>query len=215
MPKANPGGIGEKKINLAMVRPAVRAGKISSPINANNLILAFVLAACVLSLAVYGEESREHDVGSGPEDWWIGYPDQHSNAGSEVDHPSWALDPLEEKAAIILIHRTGCPACLKQDEAIRKVLGDLGDDATYLDVLSDDDFEKAWEGLIVYYPSGDPSVDPLFVPLTVVLTLVPATDGGAEVAWHSIIGWSGEGSVRSYLNDAIALYDDNSEGWVR
>lgn len=200
---------GEKKINLVIVQPVVRAGKISS-INAKSLALAFVLAACVLSPAVYGQESREHDLGSGPEDWWIAYPDQHSNAGSEVDHPSWALDPLEEKAVIILIHRTGCPACLKQEEAIRKALGDLGDDATYLDVLSDDDLEKAWEGLVVYDPGGDPA----YVPLTVLLTLVPGTDG-SEIAWHSIIGWSGEGWVRSYLNDAIALYDDNSEGWVR
>ena len=85
----------------------------------------------------------------------------------------------------------------------------------YIDLLTDSGEEKAWVGLYVYYPSGDPSVDRIFVPVTAFLTLVPGTSVDADVAWHSLVGYSGERKIRSYLNDAIALHDENSAKWDR
>jgi len=189
----------------------VGVGKILSPINAKNLALTFILAACILSFAASGEGGLGHSIGSGPEDWWIAYPAQHSNAESAVGHPSWALDPLAEKPVIVLIHLTNCHACISQEADIKKVLGDLGDDVTYIDVLADSELEKGWTGLDVYDPSGNPRL----VPLTVFLTLAPGPDGNATVGWHSALGYRGEGWIRSYLNDAIALHDENSASWDR
>lgn len=174
------------------------------------LTLTVILAICILVPGASGDGSPVHAIGSGPEDWWTAYPDQHSEAGSAVDHPSWALDPLEEKPAIILIHLTDCPACSSQETDIREVLGDLGDEVAYVDVLAEDDLEKTWTALDIYDPIGDPRL----VPVTVFLTLAPGT-GDAEVAWHSAVGHRGEGWIRSHLNDAIALYEESSEGGGR
>lgn len=185
---------------------ATGAGTLSS-IDAINLALAVILAAHLGGPAM-GESVLAHTIGSGPEDWWIEYPDQHPNAGSVVDHPTWALDPLEEKPLIMLIHSSGCSACIKQEEDIQEVLRDLGDDVSYLDVLYDDDIDKTWTALEIYDPTGDPGN----VPVTVLLTLAPGDDGDLEVAWHSYLGSRGEERIRSYLNDAIVLYEENSEG---
>jgi len=179
------------------------------------LTLTFILASGVLGPVASAEESANHTIGPGLEEWWITYPDQRSKAGSAVDHPSWALDLLEEKPVMIFIHRNNCPACVRQEDDIEKVLKDLGDDVAYLDLLIDSGDEEAWAGLNVYYPSGDPSIDRIFVPVTVVLTLVPGSEGGAEVAWHSAVGYGGERWIRSYLNDAIVLYNENSVDWDR
>ncbi len=189
-----------------------------SSIKARNLAaltLTFILAAGVLGPVAFAEEGAEHTIGPGPEEWWIAYPDQHSKAGSAVDHPSWALDLLKEKPVMMLIHKTNCPACVRQEADIKKVLRDLGDDVAYLDLLTDGGDEKTWAGLDIYYPSGDPSVDRIFVPVTVVLTLVSGPSGDVEIGWHSGVGYSGERWIRSYLNDAIALHADNSANWDR
>ncbi len=191
-------------------------GKILSSIKAKNLAaltLTFILATSILSPIASASVGAEHTMGSGPEEWWTEYPDQHSKAGSAVDHPPWALDLLKEKPVIIFIHRNNCPACVEQEADIKKVLAD--DEVAYIDLLTDSGEEKAWVGLYVYYPSGDPSVDRIFVPVTAFLTLVPGTSVDADVAWHSLVGYSGERKIRSYLNDAIALHDENSAKWDR
>jgi len=182
-----------------------------SPIKAKNLALTFILAACVLGPAASVDGGQEHPVGSGPEDWWIAYPDQHLKAGSTVGHPTWALDPLKEKPVMILIHSSGCFHCISQEAEIKKVLGDLGNDLTYLDVLAERDFERAWTGLEIYDPGGSPRL----IPVTVFLTLVAGPDGDAEVAWHSAIGHKDERWIRSYLSDAIALHGENFARWDR
>jgi hypothetical protein len=184
---------------------------ILSPIKAENLGLTLILAACLLCPAAFGDGGPLRVVGSGPENWWIEYPYQHLNAGSAVGHPSWALDALKERPVIMLIHKNGCHTCARQEAEIRKILGGLGDDVTYADVLFENDWEKGWKALEVYDPGGDPAL----VPVTVFLTLAPAPDGNATIAWHSVVGYRSEGWIISYLNDAIALHHDNSAGWER
>ena len=177
-----------------------------------SLALVFFLAVSVLGAAAE-EAVFEHPIGSGPEDWWITYPDQHSYAGSSVEHPSWALDPLEERPVMILFHSSHCAACVQQEAAIMRVLGALGDEVAYQDVLTESEYEKGWGGLLVYYPQGDPRTDPIYVPLTVFLTLGPGPGGGTEVVWHSAVGSTGERRIRSYLSDAVARYDEASRSW--
>ncbi len=186
-----------------------------SPTNAKNLAaltLTFILATSILGPVTSAEGGVEHPTGPGPDEWWIAYPDQHSKAGSAVDHPSWALDALKDKPVMMLIHKINCPACVRQEADIKKVLGELGDEVTYEDLLTDNGGEEIWEGLYTYDPNGGVMT---YVPVTVFLTLVPGSEGNAEVAWHSAVGWSGERWVRSYLNDAIALHDENSAKWDR
>lgn len=179
--------------------------------NLAALTLTFILATSIFGPIASAEEGAEHTIGPGSEEWWVAYPDQHSNAGSTVDHPFWALDPLAEKPVIVLIHLTNCNACISQEADIKKILRDLGDDVTYIDVLADSELEKGWMGLDIYDPSGNPRL----VPLTVFLTLAPGPDGNATVGWHSALGYRGEGWIRSYLNDAIVLHDENSASMGR
>jgi hypothetical protein len=193
----------------------VGVGKILSSIKAKNLTsltLTFILLTSILFPVVSASGGAEHPVGSGPKEWWIEYPAQHSNAGSAVDHPSWALDLLEEKAVLVFIHKNNCPSCAVQEPDIKKVLEELGDETAYRDLLIDNGDQKAWEGINIYDPNGGVMT---YVPVTIFLTLVSGPSGEAEVAWHSVTGYSGERQIRSYLNDAIALYEENSAKWDR
>lgn len=172
----------------------------------DGVTLMVVLGVTLLFLANTGAGG---DGGAGPDSqgWWIGYPDHHSRAGSPVDHPSWALEPLEEKPVLILVHTANCPACKRQEAGVKKVLRDLGDGVVYVDVMADSDHQKAWDGLVIYDPTGNPRL----VPLTVYLTLVPGPEG-AQVAWQSAVGYQGEGWIRSRLDDAIRLHARGSGG---
>ena len=186
-----------------------------SSIKAKNLAaltLTFILATSILGPVASASVEPVNPVGSGPEEWWTEYPDQHSEAGSAVDHPSWALDLLEEKPLIVFVHKNNCPACVRQEADIKKVLAKLGDEVAYTDLLIDSGDQKAWAGLAIYDPEGGIMT---YVPVTVFLTLVPGTNVDADVAWHSVVGYSGERKIRSYLNDAIALHDENSAKWNR
>lgn len=166
------------------------------------------MAILVVFLLAFAACGARGDGGAGqvPEGWWIGYPDHHSRAGSPVDHPSWALEPLEEKPVIVFIHKIGCPSCIRQEAGINKALADLGDEVAYVDILADDQHQRAWAGLVIYDPAGSPGL----VPLTAILTLVPGQEG-TQVVWQSAIGYLGEGWVRHRLNEAIRLHSENSE----
>lgn len=195
-----------KKINLMMVMYPVGDVTALSPTKPEDMadlgLWAFLVAS-VLVFAVPGAGS-DGGAGWGPEGWWIGYPDRHPIAGSAVEHPSWALEPLNETPVIILVHLTNCPACKRQEADLKKVLADLGDEVAYVDLLYERDPEKSWAGLALYDPAGSPRT----VPLTVFLTRVFGVDG-SEVAWQSAIGYQGERWIRSHLVEAIRLYAGN------
>jgi ABC-type sugar transport system substrate-binding protein len=69
---------------------------------------AFSMAGFVMTDTALSEDwdsySPAHAVGSGDDDWWTAYPDQHEASGSAVEHPDWVLDALKEKPVLILIH---------------------------------------------------------------------------------------------------------------
>ncbi|MDF0589989.1 hypothetical protein [Candidatus Methanocrinis natronophilus] len=171
-----------------------------------HLRYAVVVGVAFLFLAT-AAAGGNGGAGAGPEGWWIYYPDHHSRAGYIVDHPIWALGPLEEKPVIIFIHRIGCSSCIWQEAGIHKALGDLGDEVAYVDILADNQHQKAWEVLVLYDPTGNPRL----VPLTVYLTLVPGPEG-SQVAWRSAVGHQGDGLIRSILDDAILLHARGSGG---
>jgi len=197
-----------EKLYLIMANPPLGADKTISPKRCKkfaDLRSAVILVVCLLAFAACGA-GGDGGAGPVPEGWWIGYPDHHQKPGSPVDHPTWALEPLEEKPVIIFIHRIGCPSCIRQDAVIHKVLGDLGDEVAYVDILADNQHQKAWDGLVIYDPGGRPGL----VPLTAILTLVPGPEG-TQVAWQSATGYLAEGWVRSRLDDAIRLHSGKSE----
>ena len=179
--------------------------------------LAALIVGTILAAGFFGVISavNAYSVGSDDADWWIEYPDQHSDSGSEVEHPEWVLEELEEGPIIVLIHSSGCPACIKQEADIEKVLNDVGDNIIYNDLLMESDY-KAYQTADIYEPTGEAkNSSRYYVPVTVLMTLVPDSNGSVEVGWHSYTGYGGESLIRSYVDDAIDLYEDNSDGWKR
>lgn len=178
---------------------------ISHPVKIKScvLILGIVVAASIVASAA------ERSVGTGPDDWWTVYPDQHPNAGSEVDHPPWVLDRLKDKPILILDHSTNCEACIDQENAALVVMEDYGDDIAYENLISGSGDFRAEELFEVYDPDGGKQ----YVPLTIVLTLVEGPDGKVVVGWQSAEDATGVDWLRSLVRDAIELHGENVGGW--
>lgn len=179
-----------------------------------TFLIGVILATGTLGLISSGQSemslSSVQSTGPGADDWWIDYPDQHPDPGSEVDHPEWVLDTLEDGPVLILDHSTNCIPCIDQEDDAESVLEDLGDDKiSYFNIISDGSDIRAYELLDVYDPDGGVS----YIPITIVVTLVQNSDGDVVVGWHSVVGATGEEWIRSYAEDAISYYQENSDDW--
>lgn len=172
------------------------------------LVLSAILVAFSVSL-VASVSATEYSVGSGSEDWWTVYPDQHDDAGSEVDHPQWILDLLADRPVLILDHSTNCEPCLDQESYVEAVMEDYGDEVAYENLITGVGNSRADMLFDIYDPNGVKAT----MPLTVLLTLVE-DDGEVVVGWHSMEDTAGgEELVRALVEDAIDYYDENVDDW--
>lgn len=143
-------------------------------------------------------------VGGGDDDWWITYPRMNPLSGNEVPHASWALDALQSKPVFIFLQKEQCPACALQRRILDGLLdGYLGDIAYFdIDALRD---RRAFD-MIAYDPDGGVGT----IPLIVILTWVVDSQGQVQVGWHSTEEVVGDDRLRSYLDDALAQFRQNS-----
>ena len=181
-----------------------------------DFIALFVLVAMVFS-AIAGLALSEdwnsykpvHALGSGENDWWTTFPDQHSNAGSFVKHPTLVLDTLQEKPVFMLVHTSYCKDCVAQIANINKVLDSYRNDLKYDDILGEGSgLKEATDLLTVYSPIGIPHV-----PTTIFITLIKGSDGKVDVAWHSVEGLMSEDQIKAYVKDSIYYYQQNIAAW--
>ena len=168
------------------------------------LVAGFVLATGLVAIV----SAAEYSVGSGPDDWWISYPDQSPASGSDVIHPDWVLDALEDKPVLIYAH-LGCSYCKPQTDAVNEIVDEYGDDIEFYDISADGSDERSGEALAAYDPNGGTST----VPLTAIVTLVSGEDGEAEVAWHSTEEVTGKEWIGEYVEDAVDYHEENVESW--
>lgn len=175
------------------------------------MVFGVFLATGILITATLAESDTEYLVGSEDDDWWITYPDQHPNAGFEVDHPQWIIDALVDQPIIILDHSSGgCKACVYQESYVDAVLEDYDKDIAYYNMIAGVGEFEAEELFDIYDPDGGAS----YVPLTIVLTLVQDPEDEIVVGWHSVEDdKGGEDLVRYYVEDAIMYYEDNRDDW--
>lgn len=168
------------------------------------------LAAWVILVAglVAVVSAAEYPVGSEPDDWWITYPDQSPASGSDVNHPDWVLDALQDKPVLIYAHLE-CDYCVPQTEAINEILDEYGNEIEFYEIAADGSDERIAEAFEAYDPDGGTSN----VPLTVIITLVPGEDGRAEVAWHSTEKVTGKGWIEERVEDAIDYHEENVGDW--
>jgi len=172
---------------------------------------AFSMAGFVMTDTALSEDwdsySPAHAVGSGDDDWWTAYPDQHEDSGSAVEHPDWVLDALKDKPLLVLVHSSNCVPCLAQTPRIKTAVGSYSSDLKYYDVLAEgSSIEKAISILDVYDPYGGAQ----YVPTTIFITLAKGPDGTVDVAWHSEIDAMSPERIDAYVKDAIYYYKQNS-----
>jgi thiol-disulfide isomerase/thioredoxin len=173
-----------------------------------NKLAALVAGVVLAAGLVASVTAAEYSVGFGSDDWWTSYPDQSPASGSDVNHPDWVLDALEDKPVLVYAH-LGCSYCKPQTDAVNEIMDEYGDDIEFYDISADGSDERSQEALAAYDPNGGTSL----VPLTVILTLVPGEDGGAEVAWHSTEEVTGKGWIAEYVEDAIDYHKENVGDW--
>ena len=155
--------------------------------------------------------SPAYEVGSGDDDWWTAYPDQHEASGSAVEHPDWVLDALKEKPVLILIHSSNCKPCLTQVPRIETAVASLGGDLKYYDMLAEGSgIQKAINILDVYNPAGGAQ----YVPTTTFITLAKGPDGAVDVAWHSEIDAISQEKIDAYVKDSIYYHKQNAAAWT-
>ena len=168
----------------------------------------FAIAILAICMAASGSSSSEHSIGSGNEDWWITYPSQSPESGSEVNHPLWVLDALKTNPVVVYVHK-GCDYCRPQTEAMAEVVKEFGNKFTYYDIPADGSDARAEPALRVY----DPNKDPNYVPMTIIVTLSPGPKGKVQPVWHSTEDVTGKAWIDDYVTDAIAKYNSNSANW--
>jgi len=173
------------------------------------LTCSILIAGLFISGALAEDTKPHYKVGSGADDWWITYPDQHSSSGSAVKHPQWVLDSLKEKPVLILDHSKDCKPCKEQIGYVDAVLPAFGKDLTYYNMMADGDDPRTNDVFGAYNPTGGPD----YVPITVIVTLVRGPDGEAQVGWHSMDDSTSEEWLRSYMSDAVYYYSENSADW--
>jgi len=179
------------------------------------LLVVATLAISTMANAALSEDlndySPAHTLGSEDSDWWVAYPDQNENSGSNVDHPTWVEDALEEKPVLILVHSNDCRPCLVQIPRINNAVESYGLNLSYYDILAEGSgYRKAIDILNIYNPLGG---DQQYVPTTIFVTLIKGSDGEVEAAWHSQTDIMSVDEINSYAEDAIYYYNQNAAGW--
>ena len=189
-----------------------------------NFTLLFLAAMAAFSITVFvasdtalsvdwNSYSPAHAVGSGDDDWWTAYPDQHENAGSAVKHPDWIVKALKEKPVLILIHSSNCVPCLTQTPRIKAAANSYSSDLAYYDILGEgSSLPEAIDILDVYNPPEAEGRQ--LVPTTIFITLAKGPDGKVDVVWRSEIDAMSEEQIDAYVLDAIYYYKQNSAAWI-
>lgn len=174
-------------------------------------VIGIVLASSVLVLDSLSESlETKHQIGSGPDDWWVAYPDESSTSGTIVDHPSWVLDALESNSVVVYVHK-GCGYCLPQTEAMGEVSSEYGDSFVYFDIPASGSDARIEESVVTYDPNGGVQ----YVPVTAIVTLGPGSDGKIQPIWHSTDKVTGKEWIENYVQDAISYYNEYSDSWQR
>ncbi len=58
-----------------------------------------------------------------------------------------------------------------------------------------------------------PTAAVMYVPLTVIVTLAPNSEGKVVPVWHSTDEVTGYDWTKSYIEDALVYYSENSAKW--
>jgi hypothetical protein len=181
------------------------------------LSMFFIVSALVLSGCTSDNSNDSswldtytpvHSVGNGVNDFWISFPDINPGAGQPVNHTSWVLEALDQKAYIFVVHKTGCAACQPQADRINALGNKYWENIISNDLdltLGGTTEQKGYEAF--YY---DPNDAESYIALTGLFTLIK-DNGNVTYGWHSWEGDVADAEMETWIKDAIYYYQMNSE----
>lgn len=151
--------------------------------------------------------SPVHSIGSGNDDFWIVYPDNHANSSESVTHLSWVNDSLKEGCVLFVVHKTGCEACQPQADRTIELAEDFNEHVVFydLDLTFGGSIEKKGYDSYLYDPDGPPG----YLAFTGIITIIN-NSGTVEIAWHS---WELDvklSDMEEWLKDGIYYWHQNS-----
>ena len=151
----------------------------------------------------------KYSFGSEKEDWWVWYPDQHTDPGTTVTHTDWVLDSIGDHPVMIYVHSDNCPACRVQEKDLDSVLPEFRSNLTLYYLKSDDSDDRSTEAFRAYDPTGDQH----YIPLTVLITLIQDANGNVRIGWHAREGATGPEWLEDHIKDAIYYHRTNIDAW--
>ena len=152
------------------------------------------------------EIPTKRGIGTGANNFWIGYPSSHPSVGQIVSHPSFASASLEKGVVMILDHSVGCAPCVQQVAICNAVSSSHSSDLTYFDLTSGTNEPQASQVFAAYDPTGGVN----YIPLTVILTKVQDSNGNVAIGWHSWEGVVDQATLESWISDALSYFEENA-----
>ncbi len=152
--------------------------------------------------------SPKESPGSSDDNWWTSYPDQNPNIGGVVNHPSWIEEKLKDGPILVFAHSDDCVPCIQQEETVKGIMKNYGNDIHLFDYLSGRD-ARASEVFKTYDANGPPN----YIPLTVIITIVEDRFGNERIGWHGTEGATGGEWLADYVKDAIYYHNRNIDEW--
>ncbi len=135
--------------------------------------------------------SKPQGIGSEDNEFWT----------RSTNHPSWAVNAVQNEPVLIFAHSVNCAPCITQTEICESIDAKYSANILYYDFISGVDTEAS-DCFSAYDPDGPPS----YIPLTIVLTKGPDN----TILWHSWEGVVEEPVLTSWIDDAISYHNDNS-----
>jgi hypothetical protein len=151
--------------------------------------------------------SPKYSIGSGNNNWWINYPDTHTNKGESVAHLGWITQDLNNEPVLFVIHKTGCISCEPQAEKSAEIGKKYQNDLIFCDLDVADGsstYDKGMEAFMY-----DPDDAPNYIALTGVFTKMKDNSGFEKIVWHSWEGDMDKSVIESWVKDAIYHYKQN------
>ena len=140
------------------------------------------------------------DIGTGDNEFWATYPDQHILPGSLVVHPAWVSSDVQSNIVLILTHSEGCAPCVTQTAICESIYATYSPNIIFHDLLSGTDEPEASDTFAAYDPTGETN----YIPLTILLAQRP--DG--TIIWHSWEGVVEEPILSDWIDDALSYQND-------
>ena len=150
-----------------------------------------------------------HGIGTGSDDFWIGFPTGNDNYGLPIEHFDWILDYIDNNCILFVVHRTGCLGCKEQGDLVISLAEKYSDDIKFHDIDAvsgaSAEIQQMSNEAYLYDSNGAPG----YIALTGVFTYVKH-NGEIKIGWHSWELDVDDSVMESWIKDAIYYHSINS-----